>query len=351
MKTNSPLGHLGGGVALVLSVASLSGELKAQQAPQYAYPPQGYGQQAPAYAPSAQQYQTPPGYPGSGYQARQGYPQQGYPPQGYSQPPQRQYVSPAEFLPTFGRKFGDMFRKVFYGDAPPPGYQGAPPGYPAQRGGNLDTPPPSYGSHYGTQPPPGYAPPPPSYPQQTYPQQAAPQQSYPPRYETPPPPMANGSTRAPASSLPPSSRSNSGAATAPRTATPKKAATTPAAPSKKYTPPTLSRETPAPRQTTPQMEELPPETSSSPSPAYTPKTAETTEPYRLPGSKPSATTPTESKGGNATASSGSFLKGKKASKAGRVISPYPPYQELDVTGLSSGSLALDPTTQKVFEVP
>jgi hypothetical protein len=34
-----------------------------------------------------------------------------------------------------------------------------------------------------------------------------------------------------------------------------------------------------------------------------------------------------------------------------VISPYPPYRELDVSGLSSGSLALDPTTQKVFEVP
>jgi hypothetical protein len=50
--------------------------------------------------------------------------------------------------------------------------------------------------------------------------------------------------------------------------------------------------------------------------------------------------------------SGSFLKGrKKTAKPGRVISPYPPYKELDITGLESGSLALDPTTQKVFEVP
>ena len=37
--------------------------------------------------------------------------------------------------------------------------------------------------------------------------------------------------------------------------------------------------------------------------------------------------------------------------AGRVKSPYPPYNELDVTGLPSGSLATDPTTGKVFRVP
>jgi hypothetical protein len=54
---------------------------------------------------------------------------------------------------------------------------------------------------------------------------------------------------------------------------------------------------------------------------------------------------------NSAANSNSFLRGKKASKEGRVISPYPPYRELDVSGLASGSLALDPTTQKVFEVP
>ena len=45
------------------------------------------------------------------------------------------------------------------------------------------------------------------------------------------------------------------------------------------------------------------------------------------------------------------MKGRKTGKSGRVISPYPPYKELDVTGLDSGSLALDPTTQKIFEVP
>jgi hypothetical protein len=54
---------------------------------------------------------------------------------------------------------------------------------------------------------------------------------------------------------------------------------------------------------------------------------------------------------SSSGNAGSFLKGKKTGKPGRVISPYPPYKELDITGLDSGSLALDPTTQKVFEVP
>lgn len=68
-----------------------------------------------------------------------------------------------------------------------------------------------------------------------------------------------------------------------------------------------------------------------------------------------ATSPArESSPGKSTAEgtkSGSFLVGKRTSKPGRVVSPYPPYNELDITGLPSGSLALDPTTQKVFQVP
>jgi hypothetical protein len=47
----------------------------------------------------------------------------------------------------------------------------------------------------------------------------------------------------------------------------------------------------------------------------------------------------------------SVLTGTKTGKLGRVKSPYAPYSELDVTGLPSGSLALDPTTQKVFRIP
>jgi hypothetical protein len=41
----------------------------------------------------------------------------------------------------------------------------------------------------------------------------------------------------------------------------------------------------------------------------------------------------------------------RAKKPGFVKSPYPPYQELDTTGMISGSLARDPTTGKIFRVP
>jgi hypothetical protein len=45
------------------------------------------------------------------------------------------------------------------------------------------------------------------------------------------------------------------------------------------------------------------------------------------------------------------LTGSKTTKEGRVKSPYAPFNELDVTGLPAGSLAMDPTTGKVFRVP
>jgi hypothetical protein len=49
--------------------------------------------------------------------------------------------------------------------------------------------------------------------------------------------------------------------------------------------------------------------------------------------------------------SGPTLTGSKTTKEGRVKSPYAPFNELDVTGLPGGSLAMDPTTGKVFRVP
>jgi hypothetical protein len=41
----------------------------------------------------------------------------------------------------------------------------------------------------------------------------------------------------------------------------------------------------------------------------------------------------------------------KGSKPGRVKLPFPPYSELDVTGLQPGSLAKDPTSGKIFRLP
>ena len=67
--------------------------------------------------------------------------------------------------------------------------------------------------------------------------------------------------------------------------------------------------------------------------------------------KSQADVPTTASSSSAGSSANSFMIGKKTSKPGRVVSPYAPYNELDITGLPSGSLALDPTTQKVFQVP
>ena len=46
-----------------------------------------------------------------------------------------------------------------------------------------------------------------------------------------------------------------------------------------------------------------------------------------------------------------YPMGTPGSQAGRVKSPYPPFRELDATGLAKGSLAMDPVSGKVFRVP
>lgn len=284
---------------LLLSAAAAT----AQQAPVYYYQQNPtYGQ--PQYVNPNQGYRQAPIY-----SQPQHYPQQSY--QGYSQPSQSQYVSPAEFLPTFGRKFGNMFRRVFYGDSAPSGYYQPPPQtYP--QAGRLD------------QPPQGYA-----RPQTVVPNAPV----TPPRYETPPPPTAK--TQPTVKTSPPSTPQSVPQSKKPNVSKP---STSTHSTTRKYTPPSITKPT-----SKPQIEEDPP-------PLIERKVETRDTPSQLPGSKPKdeikSTTNT-----TAAANGGNFLRGKKGSKDGRVISPYPPYRELDVSGLSSGSLALDPTTQKVFEVP
>lgn len=283
----------------------------AQQAPRYTY-------QQPHYAPP--QYQIPTANSMPQLQQQQGY----------AQPPQTHYINPAQFLPTFGRKVGSMFRKLFYGDASQAEYGQQVPAYSYQHQGrsNLDQPPNGYSQSY------------------SIPQSPAPILSYPPRYEVPPAPKST-----PAPAMPPTSRLNSGISkTAPtvqkkrlpepiiKPKTSQKISNSDSPTVGKYTPPAITREP-----MIPSIKDQSPEIPSSSS-----------EPAKLPGSKPgseNASTNSSKSTPNAAANGGSFLRGKKASKEGRVISPYPPYRELDVSGLSSGSLALDPTTQKVFEVP
>ncbi len=301
--------------AVVLaSVASV----QAQQR-YYPQPQGGYPQQQPQYAP-------PPGY----QQQPQGY---GYP----QQQPRTHYESPIEFLPKFGQKMSEMMRRLFYGqrannyDSPAPGYgqggsydldsspqqQGAP-NYPQQY--------PMPGQGYAPQQPQGYTQPQPGYQQQPgyqYPQQQ--QQQAQPRYNYPP---QQSSQQQPA--VQPPSRS-----TTPAPAPQSKSSTT----TKKYSPPKVNDSPPA-------------RTTTSKPPTVTPKKEPKPASSPPPTTRRSESAPKEFPSTTASSgASGSFLKGKKTAKPGRVISPYPPYKELDITGLESGSLALDPTTQKVFEVP
>jgi len=257
-----------------------------QQAPAYPQQPQ-YGQ--PQYSQPPPSYQPPPAnYGNPGY----AYPQQ----------PQKRYENPVEFMPKFGKRMGEMFRRLFYGRQPS-GWEQPPQG----SGYSLDNNP-RHQAYPQQQPPPGY------YPQQP----AQPSAQSQPRYSYPPQQIAPPSTK----SSTPTTQSKSNSTT--RSYTPPKVGSTPP---KTTPPPKISTAPPKPKAPAP---------APTPPPTVTTRRSETTAPE-----PPSKT----------ASSGGSFPKGGKTSKAGRVTSPYAPYKELDVTGLESGSLALDPTTQKVFEVP
>lgn len=79
------------------------------------------------------------------------------------------------------------------------------------------------------------------------------------------------------------------------------------------------------------------------------QTSQTTESTFAP--PPPVSPPAQSPTPPPPASGNTTLTGSRTNKEGRVKSPYPPYNELDVSGLPTGSLAMDPTTGKVFRVP
>ncbi len=77
-------------------------------------------------------------------------------------------------------------------------------------------------------------------------------------------------------------------------------------------------------------------TRTTPTPAPTPDRAADEEPAAADKTEPSEQT---------------YPVARRGDAPGRVVSPYPPYNTLDVEGLESGSLALDPTVGKIFRVP
>ncbi len=48
---------------------------------------------------------------------------------------------------------------------------------------------------------------------------------------------------------------------------------------------------------------------------------------------------------------GEYPTARKTANANEVISPYEPYNIIDVEGFSSGQLARDPSNQKIFRIP
>jgi hypothetical protein len=205
------------------------------------------------------------------------------------------------------------------------------------------------------------------------------------------PPSRTRSTQSAASTPPSPAKSAPTSTATAKSKTTTKPASTPSKPSSKYTPPRIKPETaspnveskPAPLKTqdtpppppvsepstqAPTSTYTPPAPDTPPAPVSTQETAPVLDnkPTQSPQTvttlsntnsseltpAPEPTAPKKETPAPSTASSeGQFLVGKKTSTPGRVVSPYPPYQELDVTGLSSGSLALDPTTDKVFQIP
>lgn len=276
---------------------ALASTAMAQNQQRY-YPQQPNGYAQPQYSQPPPNYQQPP----PGY---------GAPAYGYPQQPQKQYENPIEFLPKFGKRMSEVVRRIFYGQDPS-GWDNPPPAYGPNGGYSLESTPrqqaaPSY-PQPGYQTQPGY-----QYPPQQG--QAQPRYSYPPQQPTSP-----------------AARSQQPA--------PQPKTTAPAPSTRTYSPPKVSQ---TPPKTTPKPTSKPqtlPPAPKPPEPAPPPVTTRRSE-----------TTPREQFPETTASSSSSFLKGRKTAKPGRVISPYPPYKELDITGLESGSLALDPTTQKVFEVP
>ncbi|MFT3991325.1 MAG: hypothetical protein QM680_07930 [Luteolibacter sp.] len=54
---------------------------------------------------------------------------------------------------------------------------------------------------------------------------------------------------------------------------------------------------------------------------------------------------------SSSSSSGGYPTAERTSNPDQVISPYAPYNVIDVAGFRSGQLARDPSNQKIFRVP
>lgn len=293
-----------------------------------------------------------------------------------------QQYPPQQPKPRVGTRFLNFVKDLVWGEEPDNRYQGyAPPpnsapthGYGAQGGRryNLDSPPPvaDYDGAASQQPPQYQVPPPSSRPPGPPPHSQAQTQnqnhlSQPQPYQQEARDMPYTTPRQEAEKTPEPARAQRREAVQEQPPAPvkqkphaeehKKVEESPPPSQPQSKGGLFSRKSEQPKK---EVEESLPE--SKPQKTTNPKTVTET-----PRNNPPAETPKEKetvvasnnaakdKGADspAPASTGSTLTGTRTTKAGLVKSPYPPYNELDVTGLPTGSLAMDPTTGKVFRVP
>lgn len=283
--------------------------------------------------------------------------------------------------PRVGTRILHFFRDLAYGENPNDRYRHmprnrAPQQYPQQyqqQRPQAYVPPPPGGNRYNLDRPPTAAAYPRSQPQgHPAPRQAPqphPQQSTPYPVPAPAPtPQAQPDMPYPSpASEPPSSveRDDSQAGIGsqredlppvtikPKSGGPTKTASAPSKPAPNVGPlppplPSVKSETPS----TAASNQLASNTASASKKSW--QTNQTTESTFAP--PPSVSAPAQSPAPTSSApttpsSNNTTLTGSRTSKDGRVKSPYPPYNELDVSGLPTGSLAMDPTTGKVFRVP
>ena len=268
--------------------------------------------------------------------------------------------------PRIGTRILNFFKDLSYGQNPNDRYRNLPPrGYAPQPQQPYGGRPPASSQRYSLDKPPlPYGQP--QRPQGPATSQPQPQAAQPPApnansapptasrdlpYETPPETPANDDRESPQAGiggqredLPPVKIKGTGTtAAAPRVA--------PDVQADKKLPPPVKTDPPQPKT-------LPPNQvadnatvnnkkawQSVPTEGLTPTTPVTTVTPPVEQTQPS--TPATPPAGNNSAT----LTGSRTGKDGRVKSPYPPYNELDVSGLPTGSLAMDPTTGKVFRVP
>jgi len=91
----------------------------------------------------------------------------------------------------------------------------------------------------------------------------------------------------------------------------------------------------------------------TPNPPYPPQPLDpydqTTDPYGQ-AADPAAPTPSAPQP-EAPQTPGTYPNAQRTADPNQVISPYAPYNIIDVEGFRSGQLARDPSNQKIFRVP